>query len=92
MSLTVLSVAFPLTPVGPDAVGGSLQRRLVATRHHGDDIAREVGRHQTDECAIVAQTRRSDGKVQIRLTGNRRPIRVPLQRRRRIAMLPPIAA
>ena len=47
MSLTVLSVAYPLAPVGPDAVGGSeqilhaLDRALVAAGHRSIVVAME---------------------------------------------------
>ena len=47
MTLTVLSVAYPLAPVGPDAVGGAeqvlseLDRALVAAGHRSIVVARE---------------------------------------------------
>src|SRR5690349_6227320 len=45
MALNILSVAYPFTPVGPDAVGGSeqiltlLDRELTAAGHHSYVIA-----------------------------------------------------
>lgn len=50
MGLNILSVAYPLTPVGPDAVGGSeqiltlLDRELVRNGHHSIVIAVEGSR------------------------------------------------
>jgi glycosyltransferase involved in cell wall biosynthesis len=50
LSLTVLSVAYPLAPVGPDAVGGAeqvlarLDRALVRAGHHSIVIACEGSR------------------------------------------------
>ena len=47
MTLTILSVAYPLAPVGPDAVGGAeqvltqLDRALVAAGHRSIVVARE---------------------------------------------------
>src|SRR5206468_2853872 len=47
MKLTILSVAFPFVPVGPDAVGGAeqvlyrLDRMLVAGGHRSIVVARE---------------------------------------------------
>ena len=50
MSLTVLSVAYPLAPVGPDAVGGAeqvltrLDRALVEAGHRSIVVAQEGSR------------------------------------------------
>jgi len=50
MRLSVLSIAYPLAPIGPDAAGGSeqiltqLDRRLVRDGHHSVVIARQGSR------------------------------------------------
>ena len=50
MTLTVLSVAYPLTPVGPDSVGGAeqvltyLDAALVDTGQHSIVVANEGSR------------------------------------------------
>lgn len=50
MTLTILSVAYPLAPVGPDAVGGAeqvltqLDRALVAAGHRSIVVARDGSR------------------------------------------------
>ena len=50
MTLTILSVAYPLAPVGPDAVGGAeqvltqLDRALVAAGHRSIVVARDDSR------------------------------------------------
>lgn len=62
MSLTVLSVAYPLAPVGPDAVGGAeqvltqLDAALVAAGHRSIVIAQEGSQTTGTLLAVPAQT------------------------------------
>ena len=64
--LTILSVAYALAPVGPDAVGGAeqvlsaLDRVLVARGHRSIVMARE-GSHADGELVVAA--RASDGPI-----------------------------
>jgi glycosyltransferase involved in cell wall biosynthesis len=61
VTLTVLSVAYPLAPVGPDAVGGAeqvlaqLDRALVAAGHRSIVIAQEGSRTTGTLVAVPAQ-------------------------------------
>ena len=61
MSLTVLSVAYPLAPVGPDAVGGAeqvlgqLDRALVRAGHRSIVVAQEGSRVADTLVAVPAE-------------------------------------
>ena len=87
MSLTILSVAFPLAPVGPDAVGGAeqvllqLDRALVEAGHRSIVIACEGSRVAGELVATLAETGHLDERAKARARGHHREaIRMVLER------------
>lgn len=72
MSLTVLSVGFPLAPVSPDAVGGAeqvlsqLDRALVAAGHRSLVVAGEGSKVAGTLLPVPANRGRLDDKVKAR--------------------------
>ncbi|HVW93523.1 MAG TPA: glycosyltransferase family 4 protein [Devosia sp.] len=87
MSLTVLSVAYPLAPVGPDAVGGAeqvlsaLDRALVAAGHRSIVIACQGSRVSGRLLAVPAETGPLDDSARLRAQArHREAIRLAMAR------------
>jgi glycosyltransferase involved in cell wall biosynthesis len=86
VSLTVLSVAYPLAPVGPDAVGGAeqvltqLDEVLVAAGHRSIVIAQEGSRTAGTLVAVASEQEGLDGAKERAWERHRHAIRSALQR------------
>ena len=86
MSLTVLSVAYPLAPVGPDVAGGAeqvltqLDHALMAAGHRSIVIAQEGSQAAGALVPVVAERGVLDGAKQRTWERHRRAIASALQR------------